>query len=983
MERVKRDQGMSRRSLRFWLVTVLAISGMLSGTDGFGQSQAINGTVRGRVSDVSEASVEGATVTIHNSATGLTKTGQTGADGYYIFPNLPLGSYDVEVAKEGFATVKAANVLLEAGKEVVIDARMPLASVSTTVEVSGGAPVIEPTRVNIGRTIDTKEIENLPLPSRNPYNFIIFQPGVSGHPNPELGIPRTINTNGLLDRINYQVDGMVDSQQDRHGLRLFPISDTYVREVQTVSNSYAPEFGTTSGDIFNVVTNSGTNDVHGMFQYIHRWIDATARPILLSPTAPKPELKLNDYSGNAGGRIIKDKLFWFGSYEHDERGQPSPITITPANAAQIGIDPALLATGPGTLHAQFVDARVDWVINSKNSAFVRYNYFKNSFPFNTNVGGLFALDASSDFRDRAHVIGMQVVSVLTSNLLNEFRFSWPLRSNSHFSGSLTGPGPAVLIPRIANFGGTIAAGDQFTEKIPNFNENLTWIHGPHSFKWGGAWQQNVDLQKADSFTQYSFPTIAAYLSAKSGANPFAYSTVTVSNSGNVPSYHSVFFSFYGQDNWQVRPNLTLIYGLRYDKFVPPPADPNAPFIYSRNFNSPGANFSPRVGFAYRLTPKTVLRGSGGIFYESPATNTWFNTLLNNGNLSSVSLAPNSVGAPPYPTILSSVAPPTTPTDVTSAAPNFRNAYTINTSLQLSRELSSNDSITAGFIHTGARNLEFLDNINLINPIATLADGRPVYSRTVSASTRLFPQFNNILLQESGARASYNAGVINYTHRLSAGMEVSAAYTWSHSISDAPDVNSFEQNLPIEDPSNRLRDRGNSLVNRPNAFTLSSIIEPSVKGGNGFLHTVLNHNMFSVLANLSSGDEQNITGNTVINGDQRTTAVTRPLFIGRDSVRGPSIYQVDLRYTRTIARLWDRVEPQFFIEASNLFNHPNVTSLNTAVAIGGLNSAGLPTALTGLPVNSAGTAVVPLPSSFPASSTVLEGRIVQLGLAARF
>jgi hypothetical protein len=107
-----------------------------------------------------------------------------------------------------------------------------------------------------------------------------------------------------------------------------------------------------------------------------------------------------------------------------------------------------------------------------------------------------------------------------------------------------------------------------------------------------------------------------------------------------------------------------------------------------------------------------------------------------------------------------------------------------------------------------------------------------------------------------------------------------------------------------------------------------------------------------------------------------------LFVGRDAVRGPSIYQVDLRYTRTFARLWERLEPQFFLEANNLFNHPNVTSLNTAIAIGGLSATGLPTATTGLPVNSAG-AVIPLPSSFPASSTVLEGRIVQVGLAARF
>jgi hypothetical protein len=966
----------------FWLAAILAFIVLLSGINVFAQSQAINGTVRGRVSDASDASMEGATVMVHDSATGLSRTVQSNSDGYYVIPNLPLGTYEVTVTKDGFASVKAKNVVLEAGKEAVIDVRMPLANVSETVEVSGGAPVIEPTRVNVGRTIDTKEIENLPLPSRNPYNFILFQPGVSGHPNPELGIPRTINTNGLMDRINYQMDGMVDSQQDRHGLRLFPISDTYVREVQTVSNSYAPEFGQTSGNIFNVITNSGTNDIHGMFQYLHRWVDATARPILLSPTAPKPELKLTDYAANAGGSVIKDKLFWFAAYEHLERGQPSPVTIAPANAAQIGINPELLATGPGTLHGQFFNTRVDWVINSKHTAFVRYNYFKNSFPFNTNVGGLNALDASSDFRDRAHVIGMQLMSTLTPSLLNEFRFSWPMRSNTHFPGSLTGPGPAVTIPKVANFNGTIGAGDQFTEKIPNLNDNVTLIRGKHSFKFGGSWQENVDLQRATAFTQYSFPTIAAYLSAKSGANPFAYSTVSVSNGGTVPSYHSVFYGLYAQDNWQLTTKLMLIYGVRYDKYSPPPSDPNAPFIFSRNFNSPSANFAPRLGLAYRVTDKTVVRASAGIFYDSPVTNTWFNTLLNNGTLSSVSLGPTSAGAPAFPTILTSVAPSATPNDVTSVAPGFRNAYTINFNLQASHELSKNDAITVGVIHTGARNLEFLRNVNLINPIATLADGRPVYSKNVNANTRLFPQFNNILLQDSGARSVYDAGIVNYTHRMAKGVQLSASYTWSHTISDAPDVNSFEQNLPIEDPSNRFRDRGNSSVNRPHSLTISSIIEPRVNTENSVLRHILNNNTFALLTNLSSGDQQNITGSTQINGDQKTSAVTRPLFVGRNSVRGPAIYQVDLRYTRTIAKLWDRVQPQFLMEVNNIFNHPNVTALNTAVTIAGLDSAGLPTAKTGLPVDSAGN-VIPLPTTFAPSSTVLEGRIVQVGLAVRF
>src|SRR6185437_13284480 len=146
------------------------------------------------------------------------------------------------------------------------DAKLAVGSTSTSVEVSAGASLIDPATLNLQRTLDSREVENLPLVSRNPYNFIIFQPGVSGHPNPELGIPRSLNTNGLLDRINYEMDGMVNTQSDRIGLRLFPIGNIFIKEVQTVSNSFAPEYGETSGNVYNVISNSGTNTYHGEFQ---------------------------------------------------------------------------------------------------------------------------------------------------------------------------------------------------------------------------------------------------------------------------------------------------------------------------------------------------------------------------------------------------------------------------------------------------------------------------------------------------------------------------------------------------------------------------------------------------------------------------------------------------------------------------------------------------------------------------------------------
>jgi hypothetical protein len=943
---------------------MLLVMTLLAALCAWSQSQAINGTIRGRLSDASGAAVAGGTVEVHNTATGFARTVQSNDDGYYVIPNLPLGPYQVVITKQGFSSVKATGVRLEAGKEAVIDAPMKPATVETVVEVTNDIPVVQATQVDIGRTISTLEVANLPLTSRNPYNFILFQPGVSGHPNPELGIPRTINTNGLLDRINYQMDGMVDSQSDRHGLRLFPISQTFVREVQTVSNSYAPEFGQTTGNIFNVITNSGTNSIHGSFNFLHRWVDATARPILLSPTAAKPELKLSDYAANAGGPLIKDKLFWFGAYEHLSRGNPTPITITPANATALGIAPGLLQAGPGLLHGQFLDARVDWVINSKNTAFLRYNYFRNNFPFNTSSGSLSALDAFSDFKDRAHVAGFQLVSTITNNFLNEFRFSYPYRNNTHFSGSLTGPGPVVNVSGAAIFNGTTGAGDRFNEKIPNFNENMTWIRGKHSIKFGGSWQENVDLQRATAFTQYTFASAAAYLAAKSGATPFGYSSVQISNGGTVPSYKSMFFGLYAQDSWHVTPKLMLIYGLRWDKFLPADADPNAAFLYSRSFNSPSTNFSPRLGFAYSVTSKTVVRGSAGVFYEPPATNTWFNALLNNGNIASATLQPTSPGAPAFPTIVTTLPAVSTPPSIWSVSPSFRNAYTLNFSLQVQQQIAHNDALTVGYVHTGGRNLEFLRDMNVINPTGTLADGRPVFSTAVNATTRLFPQFNSITLQDSGARSNYDALVANLTHRMAHGLEVSASYTWSHSIGTAPEANGFEQNLPIQDPTNMLRDRGNSLSNRPQALTISAIIQPTWKPGNAVLRRIVNDNTFAILANLSSGDQQNIVVNRALNNDPITASVTRPAFVGRNSVRGPNIYQVDLRYTRDIATFWERVKPQFVFEANNLFNHPNVTSLNAVATVDALGN------------------ITKAPTLAP-TGTVLEGRIVQVGLGVRF
>jgi len=945
------------------ILRALVVSISLAGV-ALAQTEAINGSVRGRVTDPGGAAVAEAKIDVLNTANGFTRSTVTSAEGYFVIPNLPIGQYVLTVQKPGFETQRLAGIVLDAGTEAVADTQLKIGSVSTTVEVTGGAPVLEPTRVSTGRTIDQAEIDNLPLTSRNPYNFVIFQPGLSGHPNPELGIPRTLNTNGLLDRVNYQMDGMVDTETDRYGLRLFAISDVYVREVQTVSNSFAPEFGGTAGDIFNVITNSGSNDFHGEGYFIGRPPDAVARTILLAANKPNSSIDLHDFALNAGGPIKKDKLFVFGAYEHLLRGTPTPVTIDPNAAAQIGIPASQLATAPTVQHVQFLNLRVDWQINQKNSVFFRYDYFRNEYPFNTNNGGLNALSVGVDFHDRAHIGGFQLLSTISPTTLNELRASEPYRNEHHVADPITGTGPEISITGVANFGGTNAAGDRFGEKIPSFSDNLTKIVGAHTLKAGVGWQMNNDNQIGDVYSQYTFPTIASYLAAESGASPYGYSTFATVLGVPGASYKSYFYDFYVQDTWKVLPTVTMIYGLRWDRFQAPAGEANAPFAWTQHFTTPNRDWAPRLGIAWQFTPKTVLRASSGLFYEAPPTNLWYNSFINDGSTRAFTdtFTPSTPNAPAFPNVFNFLPGATLPAipSIFAVTPNFKNAYTINTSVQLERQLTQNDKIVIGYVNTGARDLGYERDMNLINPTGFLPDGRPTFSSAINANTRLYPQFNAITLQDVGAVSDYNALVVSFTHRSSKGFEVSANYTWSHAISDAPDANSFEQSAVIEDPFSRAYDRGNTLVNRPQAFNMSAVLAPIFHGSSGFLNRLANDNQLTILANLAVGDEQNETANLNLSNDPVGASVQRPAYVGRDTLRTGGIYQVDMRYTRALFHVHDRVALKLLAEGNNVFNTKNVTTINTKATV---NSLGLITA---------GPSLAP-------TSTVLEGRLIQLGI----
>ena len=270
--------------------------------------------------------------------------------------------------------------------------------------------------------------------------------------------------------------------------------------------------------------------------------------------------------------------------------------------------------------------------------------------------------------------------------------------------------------------------------------------------------------------------------------------------------------------------------------------------------------------------------------------------------------------------------------------HFKNEYTWNANLQVSQQLAKNDGLTLSYVMTSGRNMQYLTNPNLVlDPTGgtvsrILADGRPVFNGTANVNDRAIYQLangvvlNNITLINVGSTSSYNGLSATYQHRMAAGLTTSASYTWSHAITGTPEGTSYQFSGNVEDTSKPFRDRGNSSINRPNAFTFSTVYNPKSHLDNKILNGFANGNELAVLGNFLSGDALNETSSNNLNGD--STATSRPLFIGRNTLRSPNVYQVDARFTRTLYNYHERINTKLIVESTNLFNRSNFIGVST-------------------------------------------------------
>ncbi len=930
------------------------------------QSTAANGSIEGTVADTSGAVLPGVTVTVTNTETGAQRTVVTNQDGLFRAQVLPLGTYKVVAELQGFKKYEESGIKLSVGQTAVLKISMGVGTLSETVTVNAqDRPALELARIDIGHTMSDREVHSLPLVARNPYNYALVQPGVTGYENVEFGVPR-LAANGAAMRINYQIDGNTNTEKDRAGLRLLPMSEVMIQEVKVITTGFAPEFGQTMGMVFNAVTPSGTNAFHGQASYLFRRDSFSAFPFFfgcgsttvaancppVKPDAVKPATKVDTYTADVGGPILKNKLFFYGGYERTRRdlSSGSLITVSPDVIAAVGLAPQPSAA-PNVQTAQFIIGKGDYQVNSNHRMTLRWLQFHNNAPYNAGTAGGGTMERETDFLDAMDSIAGQMVSTFGSNLLNEFRLQYAHRHQSSAANADSGTGPAINITSPAvRFGGPYgdtgqnSDGFDFKQNIWQVIDNFTMVKGKHSVKFGFDWQNIHDERTAAKQFLYTFPSVAAYTLAKSGVNPLGYTTLQQLTGDPSFTMSTNVVSLFVQDDWQVASSVKVLYGVRYDLYKYPAGLPNAPLAQTQSFNIDKNNFGPRVGVAWALSQTTMVRASTGIMYDQPILGGYEQALQLSGSPKAPVYQYNNTtpGAPAFPNgVTSGTLSTQSPWAVD---PAFQVAHTWQSNVQVEHAFGSDFTVSAGFMYAKGGQLPVVTDVNLINPVGTLGDGRPIYSTAVNAGTRADPRFNHINEVQSIGDSTFKSLTLQTTKRFKKGLTFNVQYQLGKGVDNTPLLTQLTvQSEPgRSDPSNLNRDLGPNPLDMRHNFTGNIVYLTSSQSGNAFVRTLCTGNEFGVLLQFNSGLPVNILASGPTTGDLNLDGVNsdRPLYVSRNSLYLPARKNVDLRYTRFIP-IRGGVRGEVIAEFKNLFNTVQMSGINTTIKTDALGNPLVP------------------------------------------
>jgi hypothetical protein len=509
----------------------------------------------------------------------------------------------------------------------------------------------------------------------------------------------------------------------------------------------------------------------------------------------------------------------------------------------------------------------------------------------------------------------------------------------------------IRINGVANFGGPVQgnadSGFGFTEGIFQILDNLSYIRGNHAYKFGFNTQAVSDSRTQTLVQLYTFANVDAFLAARSGTNPFGYTSFQQFVGNPTYEYDTRMYGGFVQDDWRLTPTLKLLYGVRYDTYTPPEGIGAAVLDASREFPTDKNNVQPRVGFVWALGEdrRTVLRGNSGLMYDQPINAIYEQAIVNDGTpaRASFSLQATQAGAPPFPNVLSSGnAAANNPWIVN---PDFRIARMWQNNVQLERGIWQHYSASVGASYTRGYNLPVVSNINLLAPIGALPDGRPIYPTAISPATRVDPRFNAVFSSQAVGESRYRAMTLQFTRRLYRGVQWDLAYTLARSEDTAPITSTLSVQGDTggrSDPASLETDKGPNILDQRHTFVGSIVAQPEVDA-EGIAGAILSNNLFGIALQFASGIPVTLRSSRELNND--AIGADRPIGVTRNSYNLPARYNVDLRYSRLFP-VAGRVKVELMAEVKNLFNTEQWASATTTV---NTDALGNPVTAAGLPL----------------------------------
>ena len=572
--------------------------------------QQTTASINGTITDASGAVLPGAEVTVTNPATGLTRSSTTGSAGDYNIPLLPPGTYSMKVSAKNFASVQQNDINLLVGRTLTINQTLKAGGANEVVEVTSAPPMIDTSVSNTVGSVSPSEVSNLPIQVRNFAGLETLIPGVRQAEgfDPTKTRVGNISVNGGDGR---QVDTSVDGGDNKDlvvGGLVQNFTMEGIQEFNVQTNRYTAEAGHSVAAVVNVVSKSGTNQIHGtafgLFQNSglnknNYFSEQTCASEGLPAGDCKPLLHEYQYGGSVGGPIIKDKLFYFGAFE--QRRQPGSIIVNPTSFTNLTIfasQTAGFAGGPyavpvTNLPAPYIDtmgtAKLDWTINNKNSIFFRYAGQKWTTS-NDQLGAIFSGDGSTGNNDinNFHDFAVQWTSTISPSKVNAYTVhfqdmantipSAPLNSFTYpVAGGGTVTNPNITFADGSTVGTNVNVPQETLIRKYQFDDVFSWTHGTHNMKMGANWIYFAKMGgyfysglgyfltfwDDPSFIQANTCPTCAYpqgISTPGAIREMSYSTGSGSTAQPPWSSLGLFF----QDDWKVSPRLTLNLGVRWD-----------------------------------------------------------------------------------------------------------------------------------------------------------------------------------------------------------------------------------------------------------------------------------------------------------------------------------------------------------------------------------------------------------------------------------